>query len=157
MNKIHVGITRKVGQPNYGSVGAECHLEIEIDSNPLRSPDENLPYRIQEAFNLCRQEVDRELSSVPAIDAPSQPVRVAPVNDSSTYNGNANDSRPVTQPQKGRPATDAQVRAIHAIASKANVRLASQLSDSFGVGSPQQLSIRQASDLIEKLKAQLPA
>jgi len=49
------------------------------------------------------------------------------------------------------------VRAFRTIASKANIHLASQLTDDFGVGVPQQLTIRQASDLIEKLKGQLPA
>ncbi len=54
-----------------------------------------------------------------------------------------------------REATDAQVRAIHAIASKANVSLASHLDSEFGVASPKQLTLRQASDLIEALKGRL--
>ncbi|WP_231617909.1 hypothetical protein [Novipirellula aureliae] len=54
-----------------------------------------------------------------------------------------------------REATEAQIRAIHAIASKANVHLASQLETDFAVSTPKQLTLRQASDLIEKLKSRL--
>ncbi len=154
MTKIHVGIARKIGQPNFGSVGAECRLEIEIDSNLLRSPDETLPRRIQEAFNVCRREVDRELQSAPTIDAVTTK---AP----RPINGHVDEprigKRPAQMAQRARPATEAQIRAIHAIASKAKVQLASQLDENFGVGTPNKLTLRQASELIEKLKAQLIA
>jgi len=59
-----------------------------------------------------------------------------------------------------RAATEAQVRAIRAIASKARISLASELEQSFGVQSPNQLTVAQASQLIDSLKqglAPLPA
>lgn len=158
MSKIHVGIVRKVGQPNYGSVGAECRIEVEIDCNPVDSPHDDISYRIQRAFDTCRREVDRELrsaSTVESLATTTPPTALLPSNGQVQTNGNV--TRQSQPTQRVRPATDAQIRAIHAIASKANIRLASQLTDDFGVGSPQQLTIRQASDLIGKLKAQLPA
>ena len=30
--KASVGLSRKVGQENYGSLGANCQLEIELDA-----------------------------------------------------------------------------------------------------------------------------
>lgn len=153
MTKIHVGITRKSGQPNYGSFGAECHLEIETD---LRAPDETLPQRIREAFNVCRQEVDRELKSGSTIEGHAHQPTV-PMPPISHADEHRTAKRSPQRSQRVRPASDAQVRAIHAIAAKANVGLASQLSDDFGVGTPQQLTLRQASDLIKNLKSKLPA
>jgi hypothetical protein len=146
--KLTVGITRKHGQPNFGSMGAECRLEIEIDSRHVDDDQSVLTDHIRQAFAVCRHEVEHELHNRMPIDAAvwqSTPNRING-NGASKING-----RP------SRPATDAQVRAIHAIASKANVQLASQLIDEFGVKSPTQLTIRQASDLIESLKSQMPS
>ena len=33
--KLNVGVSRKVGLPNYGSVGASCNLELELDATLL--------------------------------------------------------------------------------------------------------------------------
>ena len=30
--KLNVGVSRKVGLPDYGSVGASCNLELELES-----------------------------------------------------------------------------------------------------------------------------
>ena len=30
--KLNVGVSRKVGLPAFGSVGASCHLELEVDA-----------------------------------------------------------------------------------------------------------------------------
>src|SRR5438046_980968 len=58
--KLNVGVSRKVGLPNYGSVGASCAVELELE--PLVFHDAaTLQDRVQEAFNACRDAVDREL------------------------------------------------------------------------------------------------
>ena len=44
------------------------------------------------------------------------------------------------------------MRAIRAIASKARISLASELEQGFGVQSPNQLTVAQASQLIDSLK-----
>ena len=147
--KLSVGVTRKVGRPNFGSACATCQLEVEIDNTLMNDHADTLTERIRRTFDLCRQEVDRELThhadgTSPRPEAIDGNVRAR--------NGS---SQPRSQPSRARPATDAQIRAIHAIASKANVRLASELDAEFGVASPQSLTLRQASDLIEKLKGQL--
>jgi hypothetical protein len=67
---------------------------------------------------------------------------------SGTNNAAVPNSRP-------RQATEAQIRAVRAIASKAGVQLASELEARFGVGTPSQLSLSQASQLIDDLKSQL--
>lgn len=147
--RLNVGVTRKVGQPNFGSTCATCQLEVEIDNTLMMGDADTLTERIRRTFDICRREVEHELSQQ----------SVMPVKSPETVNGHAvvrNGSAP-SKPasSRSRPATDAQIRAIHAIASKANVRLASELDAEFGVASPQSLTLQQASKLIEQLKSQL--
>ena len=60
--RIQVGLSRKFGLPNYGSVGATCAVDIELD--PLVFRDETtLHARIREAFDLCRGAVESELTA----------------------------------------------------------------------------------------------
>ncbi|TWU31113.1 hypothetical protein [Novipirellula artificiosorum] len=151
--RITVGLNRKRGQPDYGSHGASCHIDFEIDGDSLFGQSDQLAVRIQEAYRLCRQEVERELGG----DAPSAttPSSRRAANDVPRLNGHT--SAKGNGQSRIREATDAQIRAIHAIASKANVHLASQLQQEFAVSSPKQLTIRQASELIESLKGRLEA
>ncbi len=147
--RLSVGITRKIGQPNFGSACASCQLEIEIDNSLMNDHADTLTERIRRTFDICRREVEAELLQH----------SVSPANEGRTVNGHANgcvvDASSKPHASRVRPATDAQIRAIHAIASKANVRLASELDSAFGVASPQSLTLQQASSLIEKLKSQI--
>ncbi len=59
--KLNVGVSRKLGLPNYGSVGASCAVEVELE--PLAFHDTDmLRSRCQEAFAACRQAVEEELA-----------------------------------------------------------------------------------------------
>ncbi len=87
--------------------------------------------------------------------APESDHRPRLVDVTGRHGGDDDGSQPRPQTSRARPATDAQIRAIHAIASKANVVLASELDTEFGVASPQSLTLQQASEMIEKLKGQL--
>ena len=59
--KTNVGLSRKVGDSNYGSRGASVNLEVELDSSLLQEP-ERLLDRIRQLFRLAQQSVDEELS-----------------------------------------------------------------------------------------------
>ena len=41
--KLNVGVSRKVGLPDYGSVGASCNLELELDSGMLDRDLDGVP------------------------------------------------------------------------------------------------------------------
>ena len=68
--KANVSFTQKLGQPDYGSVGAGCTLEIEMDSNLLeRDPDE-FRVQLELAYLTCRQAVEQQLT---AFEGPQRP------------------------------------------------------------------------------------
>lgn len=58
---LQVGLSKKIGQPNYGSLGASCNLGIELDQTLLATDVDYLQTRIRLAFAACRQAVQEEL------------------------------------------------------------------------------------------------
>jgi hypothetical protein len=60
--RLNLGISKKQGQPNYGSLGASCHVEVELDQSLLFDDVESLQERIMQAFDTCRAAVDDELA-----------------------------------------------------------------------------------------------
>jgi len=71
-------------------------------------------------------------------------------NPSGSGNPNGNGSRSSNE----RQATASQVRAIYAITSKARINLLGELNQRFGVSRPDELTLSQASQLIDAIKAQ---
>ncbi|WP_339889103.1 hypothetical protein [Rhodopirellula europaea] len=135
--RLTVSLTRHDGQAGGGETAATCQMEIDIDDE-VNADAGRLSDRLQQAFTVCRRQVDRELASGPGDLVENRHAK--------------SHARSGPDP---RPATEAQVRAIHAIASKTNTRLASHLDEVYGVSSPQHLTLKQASELIGKLKDQL--
>ena len=152
--KVTVGISRKVGQPNYGSTGASCHIDVELDQSLLIGDRRQLQQRLQQALDVCRGIVEGELAGGQSHPSdsnhqPSRPTSNPPAGGQSP-GGQTAAHRSGSQP---RPATAAQVKALHAIAGKAGLVLASELERQFGVRLPQQLTLSQASEMIDRLKA----
>jgi hypothetical protein len=143
--KITIGLQQKVGQPNFGSLGASCSIELNLSDEQTRHPS-LISDHIREAFAQCRDSIRAELAGA-AEPADSQRRNDPPPPPRST----GGDSSRTATPK--RSATEAQIRAIHAIAGKQGIVVASELAERFGVQSPAQLSIRQASEFIDSLKS----
>jgi hypothetical protein len=62
MLKLNVGLSKKIGQPDYGSLGASCHVEVELDGSLLQADLEGFQERAMRAFAACRQAVTDELA-----------------------------------------------------------------------------------------------
>lgn len=61
---INVGLCKKVGQPDYGSVGASCSVEIELDQSARPNDlDDAFHERVSHAYRACRKAVEGELAA----------------------------------------------------------------------------------------------
>lgn len=57
---VNVGFSQKLGQPDYGSIGASCNVECELDGILLGNPDE-FQSKVRDLYVACAQAVDEEL------------------------------------------------------------------------------------------------
>lgn len=163
--KLNVGLSRKVGEANYGSRGASVNLEQEVDATLINEP-QRLQERIREMFRLAQEAVDEELhveppqpaantqrSTGPAATASRQPHangrNGASRSATTGYRSNGNGRQPANTPP---PATASQVRALHAIANQQRLDLSALLRERFELDQPEKLTIAEASDLIDELK-----
>ncbi len=144
--KMNVGLTRKVGEPNYSSRGASVNIELELDSGLVNEP-QKLKDRIGQMFSLVRTSLAEELNG----NGNGNGHATAPANGNG--NGNGHD-KPEQAPAKNpnRPATQSQIKAIFGICKSKNYDMTQILHDRCNVGRPDDLTITQASDLISYLK-----
>jgi len=142
MLKLNVGFNRKTGEANYGSRGASVNLELEAESG-LASDPEKLRERVRFLFGLAKAAVEEELNGH-AGNGRSAAHASANANGHGHGNGRRRD---VT-----RKATASQARALNVIADRQGVNLAALLRKRFGVGQAGELSITEASALIDELK-----
>jgi len=166
--KVNVGVTRKVGLPNFGSAGASCNIDVELDQSLLAGDRQALHQRVQSVLEVCRRVVADELAlqtqretagqwqtgmtlqGPPACEGVANPpvetsFREA-LPDSRGNRSRSGESAP-------RPATPGQIKALHAISKGLGLTLSAELHREYGVHSPQQLTLAQASAMIDRLKA----
>ena len=60
--KANVSFTQKLGQPDFGSVGAGCSIEVELDSTFLAKDPAQLQEQLVVAYLNCRQAVQHQLT-----------------------------------------------------------------------------------------------
>lgn len=138
--KLNVGVSKKVGLPDYGSAGASCHVEVELDSALIDADPDAFRRRVRAAYAACHRAVLDELARLDVSRGTRPGTPPAPRADG-------------VQSRAVRPATDNQVRAIRSIAARRHADLAGLLRDDYGVGRPEDLSVPQASRLLDALKA----
>jgi hypothetical protein len=59
--KLNVGLSKKLGLPDYGSLGASCHVEVELDPTLLFHDLAGFHERVRQAFTACNQAIKDEL------------------------------------------------------------------------------------------------
>jgi len=144
--KLNIGLSKKLGEANYGSRGASVNLELELESALVNEPAK-LREKIAQAFNLARSSLAEELNGGNGHNGQE----TAPQANSANGNGAANAGNQRTTPQ--RPATQSQIKAIIAIARSQKLDLKPLLQSRFHINRPDDLSIKEASALIDELKA----
>ncbi len=70
--KLNVGLSKKVGLPDYGSLGASCHLEVELDSSLLSTDLEKFQANVRRAYVACAQAGNDEVARHQAGDASAE-------------------------------------------------------------------------------------
>ncbi len=166
---ISTGLSKKVGTANFGSVGATCNVTFEADHNLLEHDLDGFHQRVKSAFIAARQAVNDQLARELDGTADNSGHAAPATNGASSngaahangHNGNGNatnggghaNGNGRAKPN-GRRATSSQIRAIHAIANRLGLDLASTLQERFGIDHPEDLAISQASELIDSLKAE---
>jgi hypothetical protein len=158
--RLNVGVSRKVGLPDYGSVGASCNLDLELDLHQFEHDLEGFQARVRDAYVAAHQAVHDELARLQAplpiaIGTPVRPAaRRAAGEGLSRENGGETTPRPPRAGTGGRrSATPNQVKAIQAIARRLDEDLSGLLRKAYGVEQPEDLSVRQASGLIDLLRS----
>lgn len=60
--RLSAGISKKMGLPNYGSLGATCHVEVELDAGLLADDLDGLHRHVRNAYSACSRAVNDELA-----------------------------------------------------------------------------------------------
>jgi hypothetical protein len=120
--------------PHYGSLGASCNIEVELDQSIFFQNPVEWQEKIRQVFAACRQAVQEELRCETNSEAPS------------VTNGRAG------KPPEGRPATRNQIRAIESIVRERALDLTAVLR-AYGVEGLSGLTLQEASRLIDSLRS----
>lgn len=165
--KVSVGLSKKVGLPDYGSLGASCHVEYEADASLLNTDLEGFHRQVKNAFIACKQAVQDELHRHQAAEQASQAAsdqsaprpgdngngRSSP-NGSPSRNGYAGNASGNGQRRTtSRKATASQVRALEAISNRLQLNIEQWLLDRHGIRLASELSIADASAAIDELNS----
>jgi hypothetical protein len=110
--KLSVGTSKKIGTDDYGSLGAHCGIEVELDQLALEQPSV-FHDRLSSLFETCRTSVDQELQQkAPAemVSHSSTPSSANRIIDSGGNNGNG-------ARRTARSASEKQLRFIGTLAA----------------------------------------
>ena len=106
---LNVGISKKVGLPDFGSVGATCNVSVELDAALLSREPDAFQQHVRRAYAACSQAVNDELARQTAPGASGPPGNASPTPAVAT-NGNGNGTAGSTQ---AKPASNVAGHAQH--------------------------------------------
>ena len=144
--KLNVGLSRKIGQPHFGSRGASLNLELELDAGAIDAPD-RLRERIKHLYGLLKCSIDEELGTAEPVGCGTPESARCDATCRARQNGHSVHGSAV------RYATPGQVRAIRAIARRKLIDLPRLLQERFATDRADELTVHDASVLIDDLDA----
>ncbi len=146
MIKLNVGASRKVSDNHYGSRGGNVNIELELDSS-LALDSQKLRDHIRKLFDLANASLSEELQGT---TEPASAEELHNQPNESSFNGNGAGQVVTVTPT--RFATEKQIICIQGLARKHGIPVPELLKQA-GVRVFNDLSIRQASAMIESLKS----
>ncbi len=156
--KLNVGVCRKVGQPDYGSLGATCNLELELSPSLLQDDPDAFQRHVRNAYVACEKAVDAQLVECQANvsgngQSQSRPKpQSRPEPSANRQNGNGHRGNG----NGGRPATEKQLSFIRQLAGRIKglgARRLETLANTMFSKPVAELTSLNASGLIDTLKA----
>jgi len=144
--KLNIGLSKKIGQPDYGSLGATCNVEVELDAALLHNDLDGFHRHVRSVFVACQQAVNDELARHSESPATSH-------RNNGQSNGTPNGSANNTNGTSYR-ASDKQLNYARRLASQIpNLGRLELLVDQMFSKSTNDLTGFEASSLIDELKA----
>ena len=173
--KLSIGLSKKVGLPRYSSLGASCYVELEIDPSLLDSNPAGFHEKVSRTFAACQQAVDDQLAqqtqlpagtgNVSINNAPRQvnfegPVATAEHHTAEHHAAEHHAAEHHTGTDTEASAGDGkltcrQLSAILAMVRRQQLDLLDLIQERFQLDRPEDLTIRQASRLINELNHRL--
>ena len=158
--KLSVGLQKKIGLPNYGSLGASCHVEFEVDPAWIDADPDRFRRKVHQAYDACHQAVQERLRREKENEGFQIPEFRTPSNKVSVSQESTNSDRTAADSQHRHhtgTVTQNQLRAIFSLARRQRIDPQRLAGERFGVDRIEDLSIREASAMIDELKRNAPA
>lgn len=167
--KLTVGQSRKISE-NYNSTGFSLNIEAELPASAAQEPN-TLAQAANDLFQLCEDILDERIRGSAGnanYRKPRSASEVAPQSDrrhDPSTRPESSTRRPTANGGNGngnghsnggpKPITKAQTKAILNMCRRLERDADVVAEGNFGVGGVHELSIRQASELIDALKADI--
>ena len=145
MIKLNVGACRKVSDNHYGSRGGNVNIELELDSS-LALDSQKLRDHIRKLFDLANASLEEELQGT------AEPANVEDSHQPNESSFNGNGAGNVVSVAPVRYASEKQLALIQGLLRKSKIPYQPLLGEC-KVGSFNELTVQQASRMIESLKA----
>lgn len=160
--KVNLGVSKKVGLPDYGSAGASCNLDLAVSPDLLDGDLEGFHARVRSAYVVAQQAVQEQLQRLQgttpqARDAGGSADRPAISTNGRDMNGKRHrvwggPAQPGNAaPRSRKPATDKQIAKIRALVSQRDDTDLHDLLRDLRVEKLADLDIAAASGLIDTL------
>lgn len=142
---VSTGLSKKQGLPDYGSIGASCNIQFELEASLLENDVAAFQQRVRDSYIACAQAVNDELARQHPIPRQTPTPGIA----EARANGHATNG-------KGHGASDKQLGYARQLAVQINglgVRRLETLANKMFSKPIVELSSLDASGLIDCLKA----
>lgn len=146
---MNLGLSKKVGLPDYGSLGASCHVELEIDGESLSHDPKQFHEQARAVYAACSRAIEDELARQLSTQATPSVVR------DPARNGLSNGHEASGRLTGGQPASAKQLAYIDQLAGQIKGLGSSQLAGlarRLSGKTVAELSSLEASSLIDALK-----